>query len=103
MNNIISIPEESIEKFRKTSAKTDDWMLHYFTLHIHLPTGDVIRSEAQIFMDIANLINAVDSLLLFKKGAVLFDSGGKYSIGFDVVDDFMLKSGLKMEKESHLK
>ncbi len=66
-------------------------MLYYFTLHIHLPTGEVIRSEVQIFMDIANLINAVDSLLLFKKGAVLFDSGGKYSIGFDIVDNFYVE------------
>ncbi len=91
MNDIIDISEESIEEFQKTSAKTDSWMLHYFTLYIHLPTGEVIRSETQIFMDIANLINAIDSLILFKKGAVLFDSGGKYSIGFDVVDDFYVE------------
>ncbi len=88
MKNIITISEESIEEFQKTSAKTDDWMLYYFTLYIYLPTGEAIRSEAQIFVDIANLINAIDSLLLFKKGAVLFDSGGKYSIGFDVIDNF---------------
>ncbi len=87
MNNIITISEESIEEFRRSGANRDDWMIYYFTLHIHFPTGEVIRSEAQIFMDIANLINAIDSLLLFKKGAVLFDSGGKYLIGFDVVDD----------------
>jgi len=91
MNDIIDISEESIEEFRRSRANRDDWMLYYFTLHIHLPTGEVIRSESQIFMDIANLINAIDSLLLFKKGAVLFDSGGKYSIGFNVVDDFYVE------------
>ncbi|NPA75797.1 MAG: hypothetical protein GXO25_06935 [Euryarchaeota archaeon] len=87
MDELIEISAKSIEKFGNDAAKTDSWMVYYFKIFVQLNSEETVETEAQVFLDISNIMRAVDNLLTYHRGSILFDSGGKYSIDFDFRDD----------------
>lgn len=97
---IIKISDESIRKFKEIVAMTDKWMLYYFNIYISFGS-EIIECESQIFLDIPNIINSIDNLLLFQGKGILFDSGGKYSIGFEYIDKKHIKLWAQNDKEKY--